>query len=99
MTIVLRTSTGRCVDPKRKAALMTTDGSWHGTSTEWNELGEAVTNNCTCGERTDSLAPRCSAHQLLDEQRALDRLLFTRRIAARLVQEEMTEGSVPITQQ
>ncbi len=73
---------------------MTTGCSWHGTSTEWNELGEAVTHNCTCGERTDSLAPRCSAHQLLDEQRALDRLLFTRRIAATLVQEEMVEDSV-----
>jgi hypothetical protein len=75
---------------------MTTGCSWHGTSTEWNELGEAVTHNCTCGERP--YVARCAVHQLLDEQRALDRLLFTRRIAATLVQEEMTEGSVPIMQ-
>ncbi len=77
---------------------MTPDRIWHGTSTEWNELGEAVKHNCTCGERTYSLAPRCSVHQLLHEQRALDRLLFARRIAATLIQEEMAEDSVASVQ-
>ncbi len=74
---------------------MTTGCIWHGTSTEWNELTEAITHNCTCGERT-YVVPRCAAHQFVDDQRAVDRLVFARRIAATLVQEEMAEGSVAI---
>jgi hypothetical protein len=69
---------------------MTTGCIWHGTSTEWNELTEAITHNCTCGERTRAV-PRCAAHQLVDEQRAVDRLLFARRMASRLLREEMAE--------
>ena len=72
---------------------MTTGCIWHGTSTEWNELAEAIEHNCTCGQRAYG-ATRCPAHQLLEDQRALDRLLFERRIVARLIGEEMTEGSV-----
>jgi hypothetical protein len=74
---------------------MTTGCIWHGSSTEWNELTEAITHNCTCGERTRAV-PRCAAHQLVAEQRAVDRLLFARRIASRLLQEEMAEGSAAI---
>lgn len=64
----------------------------HGTSTEWYELIEAVARNCTCRERR-SLRERCPADQLLADQRVLDKLLVARRIAPRLVQEEMTQGS------
>jgi hypothetical protein len=76
---------------------MTTDWIWHGTSTEWNELAEAVAHNCTCDERP--YVTRCAAHEFLGDQRALDRLLFTRRIAATLVQEEMSEDAIAIAQQ
>jgi hypothetical protein len=71
---------------------MTTGCIWHGTSAEWNELTEAITHNCTCDERTCGV-PRCAVHQLVNEQRTVDRLLFARRFASRLLQEEMAEGS------
>jgi hypothetical protein len=82
-----------------KVRLMAAGCIWHGTSTEWDELTEAVTHNCTCGARTYILAPRCAAHQMLDDQRVLDRLLFARRIAARLLREEVAEGPGTVSEQ
>ncbi len=69
---------------------------WHGTADELDQLTKAVTDNCVCGQRSYLLAPRCPAHQLLDDQRALDRLLFARRIAARLRQEEFADVPVGV---
>ncbi len=77
---------------------MTTGCIWHGTSTEWDELIQIITQNCTCDERTYG-GPRCAAHQLVDDQRAVDRLLFARRIASRLIEEEMAEASSAAAEQ
>ncbi len=68
----------------------TTTISWHGTVRENLDLMRAVTRNCACdvglmGVRLTS----CAAHQMLvQDQRALDGLLFGRRIAAKLRDEE-----------
>ncbi len=60
---------------------------WHGSIDEGSTLMAAIEHNCTC----DSLAhnaPRCGACALVTDQRILDRLLFARRIAQRLLAEE-----------
>lgn len=67
---------------------------WHGTATEWDQLTGAIKQNCTCGQRTYGFASRCTTHELLHEQHALDRLLFARRITARLLREEFLESTV-----
>jgi len=63
---------------------------WHGTEPETAALLAAVENNCACargvaGERVGC----CPAHAMLvEDQRALDGLLFVRRLAGRLRLEE-----------
>jgi hypothetical protein len=64
--------------------------SWPGTPQENLDLMRAVTRNCACefglmGMRLTS----CPAHQMLaEDQRALNGLLFGRRMAAKLLDEE-----------
>lgn len=64
--------------------------NWHGTSAEAACLIKAVVAHCTC--TVDHQGRRmsvCDAHlMLLADQRALDGLLFARRIAQRLIDEE-----------
>ena len=68
---------------------------WKGTSREWRELSNAVTNNCTCpASRTRSA--HCPAHQLLDDRGSFNRLLFERRMASRLAREEFIGASVSL---
>jgi hypothetical protein len=68
----------------------TLTSTWHGTREESGELLDTIARHCACvlgvhGERTST----CSVHRmLLDDQRALDGLLFGRRIAGRLRCEE-----------
>ena len=62
---------------------------FHGTPTEFHLLQLAIDRNCTCatnptGQRTTC----CSAHALLLDQHALDRLLFYRRIGYRMLAQE-----------
>lgn len=63
--------------------------AWRGTQTEAAELLAALNRHCSClddaGVQPFAL---CTAHRLLEDQRSLDRLLFARRIAARLRAEE-----------
>jgi hypothetical protein len=64
---------------------------WHGTQTESFDLMAAVGRNCTCeiASVTGMRLSTCPPHQMLDEdQRALDGLLFMRRMAERLQREE-----------
>jgi hypothetical protein len=64
---------------------------WHGNQQEAFDLIGAVTQHCTCGyhPRTGDLVFQCEPHRMVNEdQRALDRLLFARRIAVRLQREE-----------
>jgi hypothetical protein len=72
---------------------------WHGTQIEALELLQALSRNCSCvltaeGVRLSTCAPHA---MLASDQRAIDGLLFARRIAARLRTEEfsLTSTSTP----
>ena len=64
---------------------------WHGTEQESSELLAAITKNCDCkyglmGVRIST----CHPHRMLvEDQRALDGLLFARRMRARFELEEV----------
>jgi hypothetical protein len=68
--------------------------SWQGTESEYLDLTRALGRNCEC--EFASIGTRrtaCSAHRMLaDDQRALNGLLFARRIAERLRDEEWLVG-------
>jgi hypothetical protein len=76
---------------------MATNVNWHGTQEESFALISAISRNCTCefglmGVRLSVCAP----HALLtDDQRALDGLLFARRMARRLLAEEFMMAGTP----
>jgi hypothetical protein len=63
---------------------------WNGTDTEQVELLSAIERNCACSY--DKLGVRliaCGAHTMLvRDQRALNGLLWTRRLAKQLLAEE-----------
>ena len=64
---------------------------WHGNQQEAFDLISALTHHCTCGYHpaTGERVFQCEPHCMVDEnQWALDRLLFARRIAVRLQSEE-----------
>ena len=61
---------------------------FHGTSAERDELLAALARNCTCQPDADGHTKACPAHDLLHDQRILDRLIFDRRIRGRLLAEE-----------
>ena len=69
---------------------MPTSTQWHGTATEHLELTAALTRNCTCMFHAHSRRLcMCAGHEMFrSDQRAIDGLLFSRRIAARLRNEE-----------
>jgi hypothetical protein len=65
---------------------------WHGTQQESFDLVNAIARNCTCefGLMGVRLAT-CAPHRMLTEdQRALNGLLFARRMQERLRREEFT---------
>ena len=69
---------------------MTMQVVWHGTQQESFDLVNAIARNCTCefGLMGVRLAT-CAPHRMLTEdQRALNGLLFARRMAKRLRREE-----------
>ena len=72
---------------------------WHGTQTEALELLQSLSRNCSCvvspeGVRTSTCAP----HEMLSsDQRAVDGLLFARRIASRLRTEEFNPARSDIS--
>jgi len=64
---------------------------WRGTPAESHALADAVDHNCACEFWMDVRLTCCPAHRMLvEDQRALDGLLFARRIADRLRREEWT---------
>jgi hypothetical protein len=69
---------------------MPTSTQWHGTPTEHLELTQALTRHCTCMFHAQNRRlSMCAGHEMLQsDQRALDGLLFSRRNAARLRNEE-----------
>ena len=68
---------------------MQTQTIWNGTVAEARELGDILRRYCACGSDSTGRSGCCGPHSMLvSDQRALDGLLFVRRIAARLVQQE-----------
>jgi hypothetical protein len=67
---------------------------WHGTREESFALLDAVARNCGCEfSQTGLRLANCAPHRMLvDDQRALDGLVFARRIAVRLRREEWSSG-------
>ena len=84
---------------------MTRHTIWHGTQDEFLTLLQAMRHLCaerdSEGERC-AFGPRgqrlrtCAAHGMLLEQRALDGLLWMRRMAARLIREEGAIANQPV---
>lgn len=65
---------------------------WHGSQAETFELLQALSRNCSCVVTAEGVRlSTCAPHQMLvDDQRAIDGLLFARRIAERLRAEEFS---------
>ena len=75
---------------------MMTQVVWHGTQQESFDLVNAIARNCTCefglmGVRLTTCAPH---RMLTEDQRALNGLLFARRMAERLRGEEFSRKSI-----
>jgi hypothetical protein len=75
---------------------LTTTVQWHGTRPEGVELAATLDRHCSCefneqGRRVSICAPHAI---LISDQRAVDGLLFARRIAARLRTEEFRPYAV-----
>ena len=72
------------------ATMTTLTTAWHGSGLETQSLLEAVAHNCGCELGVSGASITCGAHQMLvDDQRALNGLLFGRYLAARLIREEV----------
>jgi hypothetical protein len=63
--------------------------TWNGTTDEALALLHALREHCACTVREGRTLAPCAAHSMLaQDQRAIDGLLFMRRMAARLLAEE-----------
>jgi hypothetical protein len=63
--------------------------SWNGTTDEALALLQALAAHCTCQMRAGRTIASCPGHLMLThDQRAIDGLVFMRRMAARLLTEE-----------
>jgi hypothetical protein len=69
---------------------------WHGSTDEYSELLGAIGRHCTCSlGPTGQPSAICAAHHMLGaDQRALDGLLFARRMRSRLKCEEWAASTV-----
>jgi hypothetical protein len=69
---------------------ITTEPSWHGTEDERLDLLYAIAHNCDCA--VDSMGVQLEAcashHMLINDQRALDGLLFGRHMVDYLKRQE-----------
>ncbi len=63
--------------------------TWNGTTAEALILLHALRANCECSVENGRTVASCASHTMLArDQRAIDGLLFMRRMAARLLAEE-----------
>jgi hypothetical protein len=63
--------------------------TWNGTTDEALALLHALKAHCECRVETGRTVAACASHHMLvRDQRAVDGLLFMRRMAARLLAEE-----------
>ncbi len=70
--------------------------TWHGSDQEAHDLAEAIEHHCACNTSDATIGgiAWCGPHDIASDQRTLDRLLFVRRIRARLLGEEMEPSRV-----
>lgn len=69
--------------------------TWNGTTDEALALLHALSAHCACRVESGRTVAPCASHQMLvRDQRAVDGLLFMRRMAPRLLAEEF---NVPTT--
>lgn len=69
---------------------------WHGTADEALALLAVVKEHCECRKTNHRVTAVCPAHEMLSrEQRAIDGLLFMRRMAERLIIEEFALDTPP----
>ena len=74
--------------------------TWNGTTDEALALLHALRTHCECHVEDGRTVAPCGAHAMLaNDQRAIDGLLFMRRMAARLLTEEfdLTSPRAPET--
>jgi hypothetical protein len=72
--------------------------SWNGTTDEALALLQALRENCDCRIEHGRTVAACGGHIMLaSDQRAVDGLLFMRRMAARLLAEEFDLTAVHAT--
>ena len=63
--------------------------TWNGTTDEGLALLHALSEHCTCSVDNGRTVAACPGHLMLaHDQRAIDGLLFMRRMAPRLLAEE-----------
>ena len=63
--------------------------TWNGTTDEALALLAALSQHCDCGIEQGRILAVCASHRMLAvDQRAVDGLLFMRRMAERLLAEE-----------
>ncbi len=63
--------------------------TWNGTTDEALALLHALQAHCSCSVVQGRITTPCASHTMLaHDQRAIDGLLFMRRMAARLLAEE-----------
>ena len=76
---------------------MATSVLWHGNQTEALELLQALNRNCSCVVTAEGVRlATCAPHEMLSsDQRAIDGLLFARRIVAQLQNEEFRPQPEP----
>lgn len=74
---------------------MSKNVTWHGSQSETFELLQALSRNCSCVITAEGVRlSTCAPHQMLvSDQRAIDGLLFARRIADRLRSEEFRRAA------
>jgi hypothetical protein len=74
---------------------MATRTIWNGSVDEAQELCDILRRNCECDEQPNGSPTRCPPHvMLLSDQRALDGLLFVRRISMQLLREEFDASAM-----
>lgn len=69
--------------------------TWNGTTDEALALLHALRAHCQCGVQAGRTVAPCAGHYMLaHDQRAIDGLLFMRRLAQRLLTEEFDHAPV-----
>ena len=70
--------------------------TWNGTTDEALALLHALRAHCECGIEEGRVVSPCGPHSMLaHDQRAVDGLLFMRRMAVRLLTEEFAVTDLP----